>query len=77
MVIAAINSSLVGLIQKAVDQGLHVLVEKPAARSFAELSTVNPKKSVIKVGFNHRFHPAFFDLKVQPDFNGAAEFKKF
>ncbi len=71
VVIAAINSSLVGLIQKAVDRGLHVLVEKPAARSHSELSTLNPKKSVIKVGFNHRFHPAFYDLvneiKNNPD----------
>lgn len=71
VVIAAINSSLVGLIKKAVDRGIHVLVEKPAARSYAELATIDPKKSIIKVGFNHRFHPAFYDLvkeiKNNPD----------
>lgn len=71
VVIAAINSSLAGLIKKATANGLHVLVEKPAARSFAELSEIDPKKSIIKVGFNHRFHPAFHDLvqeiKKNPD----------
>lgn len=63
VVIAAINSALVPLIQKALDQGKHVLVEKPAARNAAELATLkNPKNAVIKIGFNHRFHPAYKDL---------------
>jgi predicted dehydrogenase len=60
VVIAAINSELVPLAQKALDHGLHILVEKPAARSVTELKTLkNPKGKVIKIGFNHRFHPAY------------------
>lgn len=62
VVVAAINSAIVPIVQKAVDRGIHVLVEKPAARSYSELAKVNPGKTIFKVGFNHRFHPAFFDL---------------
>src|SRR5262249_48145785 len=43
--------------------GKHVLVEKPAARSAEELAPVTEAARraglVVKVGFNHRFHPAF------------------
>jgi predicted dehydrogenase len=60
VMIAAINSELVPLAQACLDKGLHVLVEKPAARSVEELRSLkNPLKCVIKIGFNHRFHPAF------------------
>lgn len=60
VIIAAINSELVPLAQKALDRGLHILVEKPAARSIQELHTLkNPKNKIIKIGFNHRFHPAY------------------
>jgi predicted dehydrogenase len=47
----------------AVEAGKHVLVEKPAGRSAAELRPVlaaaDRQRVVVKVGFNHRFHPAF------------------
>jgi predicted dehydrogenase len=40
-----------------------VLVEKPAARNAAELASVveaaRAARVIVKVGFNHRFHPAF------------------
>lgn len=62
VVIAAINSALVPIIQKAVSRGIHVLVEKPAARSYSELSQIPSTSALIKIGFNHRFHPAFEDL---------------
>jgi predicted dehydrogenase len=62
VIIAAINSALVPIVQKALAKGIHVLVEKPAARSFAELSKIQNPKAQIKIGFNHRFHPAFEDL---------------
>ncbi len=60
--LAAVNSALVPLIQKAISKGIHVLVEKPAARSYSELSQISSTKVKIKIGFNHRFHPAFEDL---------------
>jgi predicted dehydrogenase/2-polyprenyl-3-methyl-5-hydroxy-6-metoxy-1,4-benzoquinol methylase len=47
----------------AVRAGKHVLVEKPAARTAAELLPVAAAAQaagvLVKVGFNHRFHPAF------------------
>ncbi len=71
VLVATINSAIIPIVKKACERGLHVLVEKPVARSFSELSELNPGKSIIKVGFNHRFHPAFFDLlseiKKNPD----------
>ncbi len=46
----------------AVEEGKHVLVEKPGARTAAELAPLaeaaRRKKVTVKVGFNHRFHPA-------------------
>jgi predicted dehydrogenase len=46
-----------------VRHGKHVLVEKPAARNAEELRPVVEAARnagvVVKVGFNHRFHPAF------------------
>lgn len=62
VIVATVNSVLVPVIQKAVSKGIAVLVEKPAARSHQELAKVNASKVPVKVGFNHRFHPAFFDL---------------
>ena len=61
--IATINSSLTDLAQQSLNSGLDILVEKPAARSYDELSRVQvPPGRIFKVGFNHRFHPAYDDL---------------
>lgn len=62
VVVAATNDQLVPLTMTAVRAGKHVVVEKPAARSAAELEPVaklaKEKGVVVKVGYNHRFHPA-------------------
>src|SRR5262249_10986665 len=56
------NDALAAVTLAAVQHGKHVLVEKPAARSTAELRPVivaaRRAGVVVKVGFNHRFHPA-------------------
>ncbi len=61
VVVAATNEQLVPLTTLAVNAGKHVVVEKPAARRASELApvveTARAKKLVVKVGFNHRFHP--------------------
>ena len=64
VVVAAVNSALVPILKRALSQGIHVLVEKPAARCYSELAELIPLqgKAKIKIGFNHRFHPAFEDL---------------
>lgn len=46
----------------AIEAGKHVLVEKPGGRNVAELAPLveasRRKGVMVKVGFNHRFHPA-------------------
>lgn len=63
VVVATTNDALTPVSLAAVQHGKHVLVEKPAARNAAEIEPlVEAARSagvVAKVGFNHRFHPAF------------------
>lgn len=62
VVVAATNDQLTPLSMAAVLAGKHVVVEKPAARSGRELeplaAAAREKGVVVKVGYNHRFHPA-------------------
>ena len=61
VVVATTNDSLTPSALAAVERGKHVLIEKPAARTAAELEpllvAVARRGVVAKVGFNHRFHP--------------------
>jgi predicted dehydrogenase len=63
VIVATTNDALAAVTLAAVRRGKHVLVEKPAARNAAELAPVveatRATGVVVKVGFNHRFHPAF------------------
>lgn len=63
VIVATTHDALATIALAAVEAGKHVLVEKPAARSTAELAPVANAASrrgvVVKVGFNHRFHPSF------------------
>jgi predicted dehydrogenase len=67
VVVATTNDALASLTLGAVEQGKHVIVEKPAARRAAELAPViaaaRTRSSVVKVGFNHRFHPALLKAR--------------
>ena len=51
----------------AVRRGKHVLLEKPGARGAAELREVVAAAQAtgarVKVGYNHRFHPAFLRIR--------------
>jgi predicted dehydrogenase len=62
VVIATTNDQLSALATVAVENGKHVVLEKPAARCAAELEPVaelaRAKRVIVKVGYNHRFHPA-------------------
>jgi predicted dehydrogenase len=62
VIISTTNDLLAPLTLEAVRHGKHVLVEKPGARSAAELAPVMEAAQtagvIVKVGFNHRFHPA-------------------
>lgn len=71
VVIATTNDGLVETSLEAVQAGKHVLVEKPAARNVAELDLLiaaAQKNSVqVRVGFNHRYHPALLRARELVD----------
>jgi predicted dehydrogenase len=62
VVVATTNDALAEVTRFAVAAGKHVLVEKPAARSVAEIDAVIAAaasgRTLVRVGFNHRYHPA-------------------
>jgi len=68
IVIAATTNDMLPIVTlEAARLGKHVLVEKPAARKSSELNeviaTVKESGSLVRVGFNHRYHPALRKAK--------------
>jgi predicted dehydrogenase len=63
VIVSTTNDGLASVTRPAIEAGKHVLVEKPAARSADELQPLlalaQEHGVTVKVGFNHRFHPAF------------------
>ena len=61
--VATLNATLDQIAAAAIRAGKHVLVEKPAgihSREIAGLEALANRHDVrVRVGFNHRFHPAF------------------
>jgi len=62
VMIATLNSTLAPIALQAVKAGKHVLIEKPAGISVAEIKqlevAVKKTGSLVRVGYNHRYHPA-------------------
>ena len=62
VIVATTHDALVEVSLAAVKAGKNVLVEKPAARNVAELdcliAAANKANVQVRVGFNHRYHPA-------------------
>jgi|KBSSwiStaDraftv2_1062776.scaffolds.fasta_scaffold128564_2 predicted dehydrogenase len=62
VVVATTNDALVPVACGALAAGKHVLVEKPAGRSSAEIAALVDAARRggrrVRVGFNHRYHPA-------------------
>jgi predicted dehydrogenase len=77
VIVATTPDALAPSALLAAEAGKHVLVEKPAARSSAEiravLAAVERAGVVAKVGFNHRFHPAFQRARQIFDADGVGE----
>ena len=71
VIIATAHDSLAPLALAAVEAGKHVLVEKPAGRNAAEIKPVVDASlkigKLVKVGFNHRFHPALLKARELVD----------
>lgn len=61
VVVATVHDRLTGLAEHALRAGAHVLVEKPAGVSLAQIDRLiacqRDSGRLVKVGFNHRFHP--------------------
>ncbi len=62
VIVATINSELAPISAAAIRAGKHVIVEKPAGisvRQLDELIALEKQHGVcVRVGFNHRYHPA-------------------
>jgi len=61
VIIATLNGALAPIAREALLAGKHVLLEKPGALNATELQTLaSPaaaKSLVVRIGYNHRFHP--------------------
>lgn len=77
VIVATTNNMLAEITQTSVEVGKHVLVEKPAARSAAELEPVIEAAKTanrrVRVGFNHRYHPALRKAREIIDSGVAGE----
>jgi len=62
VVVATPHAELSTIATACLKAGKHVLVEKPAGRNLAEVAAVakaaDTAGRTVKVGYNHRFHPA-------------------
>ena len=62
IIVATPHNILASIALECVKRGKHVLLEKPAAVNATELEEVikvsEKNNCLVKVGFNHRFHPA-------------------
>lgn len=69
--IATTHDNLAGITLAAVTSGRHVLVEKPAGRSYDEVAPIADAARaagvIVKAGFNHRFHPGIMRAKELVD----------
>jgi len=67
VIVATINAALADVSAAAIRAGKHVVVEKPAGISvhqIDELMALAEKHKVcVRVGFNHRYHPAFIQAR--------------
>ena len=65
---------LAPLALKAIQNGKHVLIEKPGACSVDDIDQISAAatqaKVAVRIGFNHRYHPAF--RKAFELFSGGA-----
>jgi len=71
VIVATPHDSLAAITAAAVSAGKHVLVEKPGARRADELrglaEAAHSRKSLVRVGFNHRYHRALRKAKEIAD----------
>jgi len=71
VIVSTLHDSLTPITCEAIKEGKHVLVEKPVSRNVKELSPlvemIRNSDIKVRVGFNHRFHPAIAKAKGMVD----------
>ena len=77
VIVATTNDALAAVARGALDAGKHVLVEKPAGRSAAEVTVLREAAARadrrVRVGFNHRYHPAMRKARELVDSGAVGE----
>ena len=67
VIVATINSALAEVSAAAIHAGKHVLAEKPAGVSVSQVESLialaEKHRVCVRVGFNHRYHPAFIKAR--------------
>ena len=67
--VATPNGFLAEIAESALGAGRHVLVEKPMGRNLAEARRMRAAAAAagrrLKIGFNHRYHPAIAEARSQ------------
>jgi predicted dehydrogenase len=78
VIVATVHCHLAQLSERALLAGAHVLVEKPAGISSAEIDRLIACERrtglAVKVGFNHRFHPALARVAAELSSESHGEF---
>lgn len=71
VIVATVHKELAPIAAAAAAAGKHVLMEKPGARRAAELDAVLDAAAAtgvrVRVGFNHRYHPALQKARALVD----------
>ena len=71
VIVATLNGALAPVALAALRAGKHVLVEKPAGLNVAEIDGLmeasRKSGAVVRVGYNHRFHPALAKAREMVD----------
>jgi predicted dehydrogenase len=69
VIVATTHDQLAPMAEQALLAGAHVLVEKPAGLGAAQIERLIQAAQgagrAVKVGFNHRFHPAIGELAAE------------
>lgn len=77
IIVATLHATLPEISLAAARAGKHILIEKPAGRRAAELDDVlqaaKQNGSLVRVGFNHRYHRAFRKARELVDENVLGE----
>jgi predicted dehydrogenase len=69
VVVATTHDQLAPIAEQVLLAGAHVLIEKPGGLGTAQIERLgraaHSARKVVKVGFNHRFHPAISELAAE------------